>query len=964
MEPGQPDPGAYTPVAVAEAELHKKGEEAHYAALELADAAVAADYGAAAGGELPPDYPDNPDYAPEAYGGGAPPPGAVPPAGYAPPGGEQWTPRSYAMAAAHAEMQQAAIEHHMMESMMAEAMMREHIHAEMERAAATGQDVVLTPRSYEIAMSMHQEQMMDQGVAPMEQMVAPAGATPRLSPRDPAIVSPDMADLPSDVVRLNTDGSFDISHQPLVDFDAVAAPPAPVNGAAADAAADAGAAAPVDDEPVASTTSRSPRTLRRRRRGPLAAGGVAPADSDLQSTAKTLASPGSDASEPAAARFDEPAEPAASDEPPPGGGGARGGGDGPRALRRAAGGGCGDAPAAARGGRGDARRDRRRGPARADGRAPRRRRRGVAMKGATPRRRPGTPKRAASPAAEVVDDDDDDAAPPEPEAAKPAEVDEDYEADFDGHDDDPLPGGEADEPPPMPEREQEPEGRASFGLAARDPEAAAEEATMAAFGENPEEDAAMMAAIGVDPEDRAALIAAANAEIGRGEPEARDEPEEPAAALRWDDAARRAALRWDGASGAPLRHDLGDDAGAPGPGVDAAAARERPKGVERAPQGGSPRRVDRGRGGDEAFKDGDLKESSPTSVTSPLHRERDESPRRARFAAEVSSPKPRKARFGTPPPRDGEASVKVAGGTPPPGGRKARFASPPPADDDDARESPQPDASELHERRRARFDDEPPPRGVQFESGKKKKRKARKSPRFPDDAMATRPAGQSQTPGNPEDPDAAPIVQVQFFAAPEAVEEAAKRKAANRAKRRAQEEAEAKSLRARGRLSVLEARLAALERDAAEKRRRLRPREAAEPRLVARSAVDVEQSASDLSGDDGRRRRGGVGRDDVRDGFLWPSSSRRALHAAGLRSHEIRQLLRSAKLARSALRSSPRKRLPKIRDKNLRSKSAQDQASSAYGRGVKPSIDPTSWAKKRKEQVLSAERRRKIRQTE
>ena len=710
MEPGQPDPGvpppvdvpdagspvaeeAYTPVAVAEAELHKKGEEAHYAALELADAAVAADYGAAAGGEPPADYPDNPDYAPEAYGGGAPPPGAVPPAGYAPPGGEQWTPRSYAMAAAHAEMQQAAIEHHMMESMMAEAMMREHIHAEMERAAATGQDVVLTPRSYEIAMSMHQEQMMGQGVAPMEQMVAPAGATPRLSPRDPAIVSPDMADLPSDVVRLNTDGSFDISHQPLVDFDAVAAPPAPVNGAAADAAADVAAAAPVDDEPV--VLDDEPVVLADAAAPPAVAldaspasepdradfasppppdhsppASVAPADSDLQSTAKTLASPASDASEPAVS--DEPppeeaAEPVEEetahvlfDEPP-----AAVAATPPRrpAADEETPGAIDDedlpAPTAA---------------LRDDGAA------AVAMKGATPRRRPGTPKRAASPAAEVVDDDDDDdddAAPPEPEAAKPAEVDEDYEADFDGHDDDLLPGGEADEPPPMPEREQEPEGRASFGLAARDPEAAAEEATMAAFGENPEEDAAMMAAIGVDPEDRAALIAAANAEIGHGEPEARDEPEDAPAALRWDDAAEPPpALRWDAAPAEPpLRHDLGDDAGAPGPGVDAAAARERPKGVERAPQGGSPRRVDRGRGGDEAFKDGDLKESSPTSVTSPLHRERDESPRRARFAAEVSSPKPRKARFASPPPADDdarEARVKFAGGTPPPGGRKAR----------------------------------------------------------------------------------------------------------------------------------------------------------------------------------------------------------------------------------------------------------------------------------------------------
>ncbi|KAH8046521.1 hypothetical protein JL722_13578 [Aureococcus anophagefferens] len=104
----------------------------------------------------------------------------------------------------------------------------------------------------------------------------------------------------------------------LVDFDAVAAPPAPVNGAAADAAADAGAAAPVDDEPVVIddepvvlddepvVLDDEPVVL-----ADAAAPPAVALDADLQSTAKTLASPASDASEPAAARFDEPAEPAA-----------------------------------------------------------------------------------------------------------------------------------------------------------------------------------------------------------------------------------------------------------------------------------------------------------------------------------------------------------------------------------------------------------------------------------------------------------------------------------------------------------------------------------------------------------------------------------------------------------------------------------------------------------------------------
>ncbi|KAK7237825.1 hypothetical protein SO694_00022127 [Aureococcus anophagefferens] len=634
-------------------------------------------------------------------------------------------------------------------------------------------------------MSMHQEQMLGQGVAPMEQMVAPAGATPRLSPRDPAI--------PPAPRRLRRRRRAARARQ---------------RRAAADAAADVAAAAPVDDEPVvlddepvviddepvvlddepvvlddepvvladaaapppAVALDASPasepdaRTLRRRAAGPAAAGERRAKDSDLQSTAKTLASPASDASEPAAARFDEPAEPAASDEPPPE--------EAAEPVEEETAHVLFDEPPAAVAAtpRGGPRRTRRR-PARSTTRTCRA---GGALARDARRCRARGPRELRL-------------------------------------------------------------------AAARDPEAAAEEATMAA-GENPEEDAAMMAAIGVDPEDRAALIAAANAEIGRGEPEARDEPEEPAAALRWDDAAEPpgGAALGRGARGAPLRHDLGDDAGAPGPG---------------------------------------------------------------------------------------------------------------------------------------------------FESGKKKKkRKARKSPRFPDDAMATRPAGQSQTPGNPGPGRGAhrpgPVLR-------RARGRRGGREAQGREPReaRAQEEAEAKSRRG----APVRPRGSRPSSDAAEKRGddSASPAKRRSRGSSPRSAVDVEQSASDLSGD-GRTaaRAGGVGRRRRRDGFLLaflvasgvdaPRAVRAAarlrdancgdlaLHAAGLRSHEIRQLLRSAKLARSALRSSPRKRLPKIRDKNLRSKSAQDQAtSSAYGgRGVKPSIDPTSWAKKRKEQVLSAERRRKIRQTE
>jgi hypothetical protein len=266
--------------------------------------------------------------------------------------------------------------------------------------------------------------------------------------------------------------------------------------------------------------------------------------------------------------------------------------------------------------------------------------------------------------------------------------------------------------------------------------------------------------------------------------------------------------------------------------------------------------------------------------------------------------------------------------------------------------------------------------------------------------MAVRPDG-AATAGDGGDADAqAPVVQVQFFAAPEAVEEAAKRKAANRAKRRAHAAAEADSLKARGRLSQLEARLAALEREAAHPsptHARPSPKRAS-PRPPP---VDVEASReSDLSAattDGGADRRAGADDDGAADGFLLaflvaggvdaPRAVRAAarlrlhgacgdtrafaniddktLRGAGLRPHEIRALLRAAKLARSALRGSPTRKLPRVGAKHLRSKSAQEaDPTLAYGRGVKPRIDATAWAKKRRELVLSAERRRKLRQTE
>ncbi|KAH8053838.1 hypothetical protein JL722_9318 [Aureococcus anophagefferens] len=460
---------------------------------------------------------------------------------------------------------------------------------------------------------------------------------------------------------------------------------------------------------------------------------------------------------------------------------------------------------------------------------------------------------------------------------------------------------------------------------------------MAAFGENPEEDAAMMAAIGVDPEDRAALIAAANAEIGRGEPEARDEPEEPAAALRWDDAAEPpAALRWDAAPAEPRCATTSATTRARRAPASTRPPRASGPRASSAPQGGrrARRPARRRRGLQGRRPQGVVADVRDVAAAPRARRE----PRRARFAAEVSSPKPRKARsHAAAATTTREARVKFAGGRRPAAGRRASRARRRRTTTTRAsRPSPTPPSSTSGGAR----GDDAAAAGVQFESGKKKKRKARKSPRFPDDAMATRPAGQSQTPGNPEDPDAAPIVQVQFFAAPEAVEEAAKRKAANRAKRRAQEEAETKSLRGAPVPATTDGGALAAPAD-----------DAARGFLLAflvASGVDAPRAVRAAA--------------RLRDANCGDT----ALHAAGLRSHEIRQLLRSAKLARSALRSSPRKRLPKIRDKNLRSKSAQDQAtSSAYGgRGVKPSIDPTSWAKKRKEQVLSAERRRKIRQTE
>ena len=94
------------------------------------------------------------------------------------------------------------------------------------------------------------------------------------------------------------------------------------------------------------------------------------------------------------------------------------------------------------------------------------------------------------------------------------------------------------------------------------------------------------------------------------------------------------------------------------------------------------------------------------------------------------------------------------------------------------------------------------------------------------------------------------------------------------------------------------------------------------------------------------------------DSAAFAAVPQATLQQAGLRQHEIRAVLRAARLARQALKTKPRERL-----RPLRSKSAHDAAKKGR-HGFRPQIDPTAWANKRRALVRSAERRRRLRQTE
>ena len=104
-----------------------------------------------------------------------------------------------------------------------------------------------------------------------------------------------------------------------------------------------------------------------------------------------------------------------------------------------------------------------------------------------------------------------------------------------------------------------------------------------------------------------------------------------------------------------------------------------------------------------------------------------------------------------------------------------------------------------------------------------------------------------------------------------------------------------------------------------------------------------------------RRREAGDGRD-----------ARRAERAAELRARHARRVavavVAQARLARQALRAAPQRRAAKA---TMRSKSTTEaEFAEALKPRRAPRVDPNSWAHRRRAQIRSAERRRRLRQTE
>jgi len=326
----------------------------------------------------------------------------------------------------------------------------------------------------------------------------------------------------------------------------------------------------------------------------------------------------------------------------------------------------------------------------------------------------------------------------------------------------------------------------------------------------------------------------------------------------------------------------------------------------------------------------------------------DSPPRRASFAAPDSPPPRRRTRFAettteSPAPSDDDARsrrVHRAGGTPPAHRRRAR-----------ARE-PSPDASELHATRQASL------AAAALDARKKR------GPRDADDAMAFSPPGAY----SPSRRDSDGAVRVQFVAGAAPDDAQPPLEAASPVRK------ESKS-----RLGVLEARLAALEAGRGPRRRKK-----AASRRRHEEEVHVDEGHAEEKADD----------EDASDGFLLaflvaggvdaPRAVRAAarlrlrgsyassqafatipaatLQQAGLRAHEIRATLRAARLARQALRAAPQRRA------KVKMSQSTGDADASFADALKPRraprVDPNSWAHRRRALIRSAERRRRLRQTE
>ena len=319
-------------------------------------------------------------------------------------------------------------------------------------------------------------------------------------------------------------------------------------------------------------------------------------------------------------------------------------------------------------------------------------------------------------------------------------------------------------------------------------------------------------------------------------------------------------------------------------------------------------------------------------------------PRRARFAAGQDSPprrRVRRTRFAettteSPAPSDDDARsrrVRRAGGTPPAKGRRrARIRE------------PSPDASELHATRQASL------AAAALDARKNR------GPRDADDAMAFSPPG-AETPQSLR--DSSDVVRVQFVAGATPSD--------------AQPPLEEPEMPVRhepkSRLGVLEARLAALEADRGPRRRKKKA-----AAVEKQETGEEEDEANDgfllaflvAGGVDAPRAVRAAGRLRLRGSYAssqaFATIPAATLQQAGLRAHEIRATLRAARLARQALRAAPQRRAAKA---TMRSKSTTEaEFAEALKPRRAPRVDPNSWAHRRRAQIRSAERRRRLRQTE